>query len=457
MLEKNADELADAITRELEENPALERIDETSSLLATEEGMPFTETATQLQEADYASHEEIPYSQPRHQVYERDTWRPDVVDDTVSLYDYLGRQLLRLNLTPTQERQTALIVGNLDTHGYLRRELPALVEDLAINEDIECNVQDMERALAIVQGLDPAGVGARDLREMMLLQLQRMAPSQRRDDALTIVRDGFDLFMKRHFQQIGRAVGLSRERAEAAVALIRSLNPMVGGTVSSGADSVAIQVVPEYAVDVEKSQITISLPTTAPTVAVSQSYELAHKEIQNRPKNHPTEPSDKIVNQEYKKAKEFVDMLEGRSKTMTKVMENIVEIQRQYFLTGDETKLRPMTLKDLAENTKLDKSTISRATSDKYVDTPYGILPLRFFFSEGFEAGGEGDEDISARRIQARLRQLIEGEDKRRPLSDDALTKILQDEGLPVARRTVAKYRDKLGFLSSRLRRITTK
>ena len=427
LLEMNEEEVEAAVDRELEENPALEKKEESPT--------------------------EARYYNPRPQAEPRD-WSQVDADDTETLYDHLSAQIREREL-PEMIRKIALyIIGNLDSNGYLQRTPAAMANDLAFGPGIDASDGQIRQALQVVQSLDPAGVGASNLREALELQLERMPQSQTRDDGLRILREGFEAFTMKHTHRLVTLLKLPQQRVDEAVALILTLNPKPGSAVGGGRGSTAAAVVPDFIVDVSPSgQISVALPSRLPQLDIEESFSEAVRRLQKKPDKESRKGNEFILSR-YGDARDFIAILQQRSQTLMAVMTAIVKIQHDYFLSQDERDLRPMTLKDIAEMIGMDVSTVSRATAGKYVATPGGILPLRFFFSEGYDSGGEeGGERVSARSVQAALRALIEGEDKKHPLSDESLCRLLGEQGYTVKRRTVAKYRDNMGLPVARLRR----
>lgn len=426
LLEMNEQEAEAAVERELDDNPALEKAEDQQPV-----------------ELRY-----YPAFQGRGSEPE---WTPVAADDTETLYDYLERQIGERDLDESVAQIARYIVGNLDSNGYLQRSLQAMSDDLAFGPGIETTPEQMEQALSVVRSLDPAGVGACGLQDSLELQLLRLRPSQAREDALRIVREAFDAFTMKHTHRIVSMLKIGAPRVDAAVSLILTLNPKPGSAIGGGHAEAAAVVVPDFIVDVaDDGDIKVSLPGRIPALAIEESFEQAVKRLQKEGTANDKKGAEFIMSR-YGDARDFIAIMRQRRDTLFAVMTSIVHLQREYFLTGDERDLRPMALKDVASEVGMDVSTVSRATAAKYVSTPMGILPLRFFFSEGY---GEGDEQkVSARGIQAVLRQLVEDEDKKHPLSDEALCSILADKGYVVSRRTVAKYRDKLGLPVARLRK----
>ncbi|MCM1222831.1 MAG: RNA polymerase factor sigma-54 [Lachnospiraceae bacterium] len=426
LLEMNEQEVEAAVERELDDNPALERADVAVATVATERYIP------------------------REQLPSRPDLTPIDADDSESLAEHLSTQIGELTL-PDDIRETALyIIGNIDSNGYLQRSENAMIDDIAFSTGIEVSPQTMHEALVRVRSLDPAGVGAYNLQDTLKLQLERMKPSESRDDAMRIVSEEFEEFSLKHSHRLISKLKLPAARIDKALRLIRTLNPKPGSAVGTGRRDVAAAVVPDFQVDVDASgQITVSFSSNIPSLVIEEGFEQAYRRMKER-KQARIEADDKFVATRYRDARDFINILQQRRDTLYSVMTAIVKLQKEYFITGDEQTMQPMTLKDVAAMIGMDVSTVSRATAAKYVATPGGVLPLKFFFSEGYGA----DEDrVSARSVQAALRELVEKEDKKHPLSDEALCRLLAGKGYEVSRRTVAKYRNNLNLPVARLRK----
>lgn len=452
LLEMNRSEAEEAVERELADNPALERVEESETLPLTEDGTAFSESAEELQSKDYADPDEVPYYRLRTPSSGReDAYVPVTPDDGDDLYSSLLAQLGELDIDPDDRAVAEYVIGNLDSNGYLHRSPAGMLSDLSIFSGKDYSDAQMRRALEAVRSLDPAGVGAETLAQCMELQLRRMPPSQERDDALRIVAEAWDLFLKRHTHRLGARLHIDRHRAARAAALIARLNPKPGAAIGSGRGARAVSVVPDFIVDVDEAgHMSVSLAGKRPELAIEASFESAVKLMQNQADRRRVKGGD-YISARYNDARDFILLLQQRRDTLMSVITAIVSLQRDFFLTADDAALRPMTLKDVAAVTGFDPSTISRSTSGKYVQTHARVLPLRHFFSEGY-ASGEGAE-VSARQVQARIKKLVGEEDPRHPLSDEALCRLLADGGFDVSRRTVAKYRDRMGIPVARLRR----
>ena len=367
---------------------------------------------------------------------------------TQSLMDQLGFR----HLDRHQYEIASFIIGSLDEDGYLRRDIESLVDDLAFRANIETDEEEVLQMLKVVQDFEPAGVGARDLRECLLLQLQGCAKSVEAKNALVIIRDFYQEFVGRHFQKIMAKMNLSQEEVKAALAKIVKLNPAPGGQIDDSYSDQAQQIVPDFLLSLEDNgELKLTMPRfPLPEVKVKRMY----AEILEQAKtstDQATKDAALFVKQKVDSAKWYVEALRQRHNTLQTTMQTIVDFQHEYFLDGDESNLRPMVLKDIAEITGFDISTISRVVSSKYIETHFGIFPLKYFFSEGLE--NQDGEEVSTRELKKALQECVDHEDKGNPLTDDQLVGLMVERGYKVARRTVAKYRDQLGIPKARLRK----
>ncbi len=401
LLELNAPELDEAVERELEDNPALGVKEET--------------------------HEEDTGRYPLFFAGNNDDDRPvfTPADESESLYDHLYAQLSERRLSPKVELAARYIVGNLDSNGYLNRSLSNLVDDMAFGPGIDVNDTEAREALDAVRSLEPAGIGAFGLRDCLELQLKTLPSGETRDDALLIIRDAYDAFIMKHKHRIISQLHLPAERVDAALALI--LNN-------------------------EDGELTITLNNRIPELQIEQSFDQAMANLERTAKGRPKKGSEFIVSR-YNDARDFIRVLTQRQQTMMAVMSAIVKIQKEYFLTEDVYRLRPMMIKNVSELTGLDLSVISRATTNKFVATPWGIFPLRFFFSDSIGETAEDGNAATNRKVEAEIAAMVEAEDKRHPLSDQKIMEEMTARGYDVSRRTVAKYRDRQGIPVARLRK----
>lgn len=461
MLELTAPELDEAVKREVEENPALEADEDKPETQKTDDGSEFTETEEQLRKADYANPDDIPY----YRLHVNNAAKDDdavpflPADNTSSLYDILMSQLRQKNVNSDILAAAQYIIGNLDSNGYLRRTPQGIADDIVFNLGVDLGLNVVEQALDAVHDLEPFGVGASDLRQCLLIQLFHKPKSQARNDAIRILEEAYDAFTMKHSHRIIQRLGLSEERLEAAINLILSLNPKPGASLGGGVGSKAAPIIPDFIVDVNDGEITVTLNNRIPELRVSESFERAVKLMrENADKRKANKEKGKANGNEfltmrYRDACDFIKLLRQRQHTLFSVMTAIVEAQRDYFMTEDVHRLHPLGIKEIASTTGYDISVISRATAGKYASTPWGVLPLRFFFSGSVSEDSVEGEEFTAKAVQDLLKQLIDNEDKRHPLSDEKLRALIEEKGYPVARRTVAKYRDLLKIPVARLRK----
>ncbi len=370
---------------------------------------------------------------------------------TTTLTDSLMDQLGFLNLDDRQYTIAMQLIGSIDSDGYIRRDLSSIVNDLAFSQNIETNVEEVEQLLHMIQTFDPPGIGARDLPECLLLQLQH-----REQDATTIlaekiITDAFDEFTKKHYQKIQAKFGISEDELKRAVDLIIKLNPKPGG---SGSGTTRVQyIIPDFILTNNNGQLELSLNSrNAPDLRISRSYaDMFDAYDKSDKKDKKLKETVTFVKQKLDAAKWFIDAIRQRQNTLLRTMEAIVKYQHDFFLEGDESELRPMILKDIAEEIGMDISTVSRVANSKAVQTEFGIYPLKYFFSEGIAT--DSGEDASSREVKHILKDIIDKENKRKPLSDEKIEQILNEKGYNIARRTVAKYREQLNIPVARLRK----
>ncbi len=366
---------------------------------------------------------------------------------TQSLLEQLGFR----NLSKHDHDVAAFIIGSLDGAGYLRRDVDSVVDDLAFRANIESSPEEVERLLAMIQEFEPAGVGARDLQECLLLQLRAQPQSDEVRLAETVLQDYFQEFSNKHFQKIITKLGLSEDDMKAVIGRIVKLNPSPGGQIDDSYNDQAQQIVPDFVLDIVDGEMRLSMPRfSIPEIRVNRKYADLLAESQGSTDRQKKEAAT-FVKQKLDSAKWFVEALKQRQNTLRSTMESILDYQREYFLDGDESHLKPMVLKDIAERTGFDISTISRVVNSKYIETHFGIFPLKYFFSEGLE--NQQGEEVSTRELKKALKDCVDSEDKRRPLTDDQLVAEMGKRGYKVARRTIAKYRDQLDIPKSSLRK----
>ena len=382
--------------------------------------------------------------------------REDIIyGDYTSFYDQLKEQMGLANLTDTERDIMEYLIGSLDDDGLLRKPLDAISDELAIYHNIDTTPRQIERVLHQLQQFDPAGIGARSLQECLLLQINRREDSRLKQLMQTVITNYFEAFTKKRWDRIQTALKLSDLQAKALFGELRRLNPKPGAAMGEAVGRSMQQITPDFIVDThDDGTITFTLNQgEMPELQVSQSFADSMREYQQN-KDHMTRQTKEALLYIKKKvdaAQSFIEAIRMRRHTLTITMQAIIQLQRQFFLDGDEASLRPMILKDVAERTGLDLSTVSRVSNSKYAQTRWGTFPLRHFFSDSYTT--EQGEELSTREIKAALRDIVDNEDKRKPLSDEILTQMLSQRGYPIARRTVAKYREQLGIPVARLRK----
>ena len=368
-----------------------------------------------------------------------------------SFRQLLEAQLGYRSLTEHDRELALFVIGSLDDDGYLRRDLESLTDDIAFKVGIETTPQELEQILQIIQEFEPTGVGARNLQECLLLQLQTNDNQPKREMARQIIQECFVEFTKKHYDKIRQRLSLSEAQLKEAIDEIIKLNPRPGGNISDSYDDRAQQVVPDFFVELKDGEVQLSMPRfSVPELKINKKY----ADILMKSASHSARDAKEaalFVRQKLDSAKWFIEAIRQRQNTLLGTMNAIIDYQRAFFIEGDETKLRPMVLKIIAEKTGLDISTISRVVNSKYVQTHFGIFSLKYFFSEGIT--NDQGEEVSTREIKKILTTSIETEDKNRPLTDEEIVLLLQGKGYKVARRTVAKYREQLNIPIARLRR----
>ena len=376
-----------------------------------------------------------------------------VYGEATSFYDQLREQLSFCELTEREHDIMEYLIGSLDDDGLLRKSLSQIGDELAIYHNIDATEKEIESVLHQLQEFDPAGIGARSLQECLVLQIDRRDDSRLKTLMQRVINDFFDEFTKKHWDKIQSALRLSDVQAKALFQELRHLNPKPGASLGETVGRSIQQITPDFIIDTQDDGIiTFTLNNAeVPDLQVSQSFADSMKEYQQNSQNLSRQTKEALlyIKKKVEAAQNFIEAIHMRRRTLTLTMQAIIQLQRQFFLDGDEASLRPMILRDVAEKTGLDISTISRVSNSKYAQTRWGTFPLRHFFSDSYATG---DGEASTRQIKAVLRDIIDAEDKHKPLSDEALTAALADKGFPIARRTVAKYREQLGIPVARLR-----
>ena len=459
LLEVPTLQIEQRIKKELEENPALEEGTEEEEVQTEPEEEQYEETDKDQEEFtldDYIEEDDIPDYRLQEKNYSKDEDKRSEIPFSVgfSFHEHLESQLSLRDLTEKQKILGEYIIGNIDEDGYLRRELINIVDDLAFLQNVETTEAELEEVLIVIQDLEPSGVGARSLRECLLLQIEKRGNSQ---PSLKIAHSILDLyfeeFTKRHYDKIILRLGITENDLKAAIDEVLKLNPKPGGVYSDPFNKTSQPIIPDFILELSEDGFDLHLNSrNLPELRLSAAYsEMLHSYSRDKSQKKEMKDAALFVKQKIDSAKWFIDAIKQRQNTLLLTMNAILEYQQDYFIDGDETKLRPMILKDVAEMTGLDISTVSRVANSKYIQTHFGIFPLKFFFSEGLQT--DSGEEVSTREIKRILQDCIENEQKRRPLTDERLTEILQEKGYQIARRTVAKYREQLNIPVARLRR----
>jgi RNA polymerase sigma-54 factor len=461
LLEVPTLQIEQRIKKELEENPALEEGPDEDEAPATQEDDDFSEDDNDRDQDeftldDYIDDDDIPEYRLQAKNYSKDDEKRSEIPFSAgsSFQEYLESQLSLRNLNDKQKILGQYILGNIDEDGYLRRELTNIVDDLAFLQNVETTEEELEEVLMVIQDLEPAGVGARDLRECLLLQLDKKdssLPSLKL--AHKIIESYFDEFTKRHYDKIINRLGITEEDLKTAIEEILKLNPKPGGVYNDPYNKTSQPIIPDFILELSEDGFDLHLNSrNLPELRLSSSYSQMLQSY-SRDKGQKKDMKDALtfVKQKIDSARWFIDAIKQRQNTLLLTMNAILEYQKEYFVDGDETKLKPMILKDVAEMTGLDISTVSRVANSKFIQTHFGIFPLKYFFSEGLQT--DSGEEVSTREIKRILQDCIGSEEKRRPLTDERLTEILQEKGYQIARRTVAKYREQLNIPVARLRK----
>lgn len=402
---------------------------------------------------EYLSDDDVPDYKYQANNYSADDEEKQVpYASGTSFNEFLQTQLNTFHLSEEEGEIAKFLVGSIDESGYIRRPVQDIMDDLAFTQNVFTTEETIEKVLHIVQELDPAGVGARNLQECLLLQLERKTPTASVSLAYRILDEAFDAFSKKHYNKLLQKFEISEDELRSAINEIEHLNPKPGGTYS-GNNKIVEHIIPDFAIRISDGNLELTLNgRNAPELHVSREYTnmlKGYKESSEKSKSQ--KDAVQFIKQKLDAAKWFIDAIKQRQQTLFVTMNAIMHYQEEYFLTGDERKLRPMILKDIADEINMDVSTVSRVANSKYVDTPYGTKLIKEFFSESMK--NDQGEDVSTREIKKILEITINEEDKRKPLTDDKLAKILKDKGYPIARRTVAKYREQLDLPVARMRK----
>ena len=431
-------QLVDRINTEMNDNPALE---------------PATPGEDDYGISSYSDNSD---TQDGAEDFETQNEREEMVyGESVSFYDQLKEQMGEVDMTERQQYIMEYLIGSLDDDGLLRKELHAISDELAVYHNVDVTTSEIEQVLSMLQEFEPAGIGARSLQECLLLQIERRTNSILKKLMQRVVEDFFEDFTHKRWDKIQTALALNDEQAEVLFHELRKLNPRPGASLGETVGRSLQQITPDFIIDTQDDgTVTFVLNNgDVPELTVSQSFIDSMKEYQQNKDNLSRQTKEALlyIKKKVDAAQGFIEAVKVRRHTLTMTMRAIIQLQHQFFVDGDEASLRPMILKDVAEKTGLDVSTISRVSNSKYAQTRWGTFPLRHFFSDGYVT--ESGEELSTRQIKAALRELIDGEDAKQPMSDDILKEKLAEKGYPIARRTVAKYREQLGIPIARLRK----
>ena len=462
LLELPAIELEERIKHELEENPALEEgkdfLDDLDRSENEGESFEVHDSDLTVEESidlgDYRTEDDIPDYKLR-ELTERAEKKEEIpFSVSESLNKYLLQQLGLRDLSERHVKIAEYIIGNIDDNGYLRRDLSAIADDLIFQAGLDVTEQDIEEVLSVIQDFEPVGVGARDLQECLLLQLTKQDEDTTKGLAIRILTEFFEEFTRKHYDKIMRGLELDEDIMKKVIREITMLNPKPCANWGDSTETSFSQVVPDFVVEAINGDLILSLNNRGiPEMRISREYTEMFEDYTNNKMNQTTQMKKAVlfVKQKLDSAQWFIEAIKQRQETLQRTMETIISLQRNFFLSGDEASLRPMILKDVAERSGYDISTISRVSNSKYVQTNFGIYPLKYFFSESIQT--DSGEEISTREVKAILKEYIEGEDKRKPLTDEELAALLKEKGYVIARRTVAKYREQLEIPVARLRK----
>ena len=458
LLELPTLELEERVKHELEDNPALEEGKEPQDDLEhSEEVEDFAAEGSDNEDlslGDYFSADDIP-EYKLQQMTERAERKEEIpFAEGESLSEFLLEQLRLRELPEKQVKIAEYIIGNLDDDGYLRRDLSAIADDLVFQAGVEADEAEVEQVLRIIQDFEPAGIGARDLKECLLIQLNKREKTEATRLALRILNSYFEDFTRKRYERILKTLDITEEELKQAIREITLLNPKPGSSWGDTMETAMSQVVPDFVVEANNGELTLSMNNRGvPDLRINQEYAEMFQDYAGNKANQTADRRDAVqfVKQKLDAAQWFIDAIRQRNETLQRTMETIICLQREFFLTGDETTLRPMILKDVAERTGYDISTISRVSNSKYVQTNFGVYPLKFFFSESMQT--DTGEEISTREVKKIMKDHVDAEDKRHPLTDEELAAILKEAGYVIARRTVAKYREQLGIPVARMRK----
>ena len=455
LIQLSTQEFEQRLSREVEENPALDTSNDESIEPDNLDDSEFEKDDNphdDIDVNDYLSDDDTPDYKLKSNNYSEESEKSIPFASGTSFNQYLTAQLHSFSLNKKEQKIAEFIVGSLDPLGYLRRDILDISDDLIFTLGIDADEILIQGILDKIYLLEPPGVGARDLKQCLILQLKRKNKTKTIDLSLKIIEEYFDLFSKKHFEKIKQKLNISNDELKDVVSEIGKLNPKPGGAFNENT-KINSSVVPDFTIKIIEGELKLELNSrNAPDLYVSEEYKnmlSGYSESKNKTKSH--KDAVMFIKQKLDSAKWFIDAIKQRNQTLIMTMTSIINFQKEYLLTGDESKMKPMILKDIAEKIHMDISTISRVANSKYVDTPYGTKLIKSFFSEGIK-NSQGIE-ISTIEIKKTLENIIDNENKNSPHTDDQLTKLLNKKGYPIARRTVAKYREMIGAPVARLRK----
>ena len=456
LIELPLQELEERLSREIEENPALESGKENEDDFYENEsdyGDDSNSDENDINVEDYLSDDDIPDYRLKTNNYSEDDEEKSIpFISGLSFNQFLKNQLSTFSLSEEDQKIAEFLVGSVDQSGYIRTELIDIVDDLAFTMGVYTDLDSTERILRKIHLLDPPGVGARDLKECLVIQLNRKNNSKSVESAINILENHFELFIKKHYQKIIQKINITEDELRESIKEIEKLNPKPGSAFSEPT-KINSTIIPDFKIEIIDNQLVLNLNSrNAPELFVSNEYKNMLSGYQeNKKVSKSQKQAVSFIKQKLDAAKWFIEAINQRNQTLLITMKTIMDFQKKYFLTGDESNLKPMILKDIAEKIDMDISTISRVANSKYVDTPYGIKLIKSFFSEGI-TNDKGIE-VSTIEIKKELQSIIDNENKSKPYTDDELTKKINEKGYPIARRTVAKYREMIGAPVARLRK----
>lgn len=437
------------IQREIEENPALEQGQSSNEESQNEKQDDYSDD---VNIDDYLNYDDIPSYKLNSSNRDRSEEKNIPFASGISFTQYLISQLKPINLSEKKMKIAEFLVGSIDSSGYIRLNIDEIIDDLAFTQNLFVDEIELKEVLKVVQELDPPGVGALSLQECLIIQLKRKNKTENIVLAIDIIENSFDQFSKKHFEKLINKYSISENQLKDVISLISKLNPKPGGAYSGGGKPIE-QIIPDFKITIENNELNLSLNfRNSPVLNISNDYNemLKGYKLQKK-KTKSQKEAIQFIKQKLDSAKWFIDAVKQRQQTLSITMQAIMNYQREYFLTGDEKNIKPMILKDIANEIEMDISTVSRVANSKYVDTPYGTKLLKEFFSESMRT--TSGEEISTIEIKKILEGVILNENKRKPETDEKLVQILNEKGYKIARRTVAKYREQLNIPVARLRK----